>query len=167
MRMAFCLLLALLACSKKQDPEYYTACGLQELYLAQDASGKALEIADARKGTKPVGFPIERPVWISFRRGAMGSVEFEGFDVGIPWDLDYTPGSPTAKVLSAWDGDLRSINPIQVEGSPPQSVVFGYMSHICAPGGQVGICNDMTEEKMVYATFSCTEELDRDPRGYP
>lgn len=158
MRMAFCLLLALLACSKKQEPEYGTVCGVENYYLAEDANGRILDPKDALKGTKLIGFTPENPLWLTFQRGGMGSVDWQIWDVVVPRELDYEPGSPLARLRSVRDGGVLSTHPIHVEGSPPKSVVFGYMTQICSPDSQPGYCADPTEDKLVYVTFTCNEE---------
>ena len=155
--LIFCLLLALLACSKKPEPEYGSVCYVENYYLAQDADGGALEIADARRGIPPPGRPAGTPKYLTFPRKGGLSVDWQGFDFIWVEQLEYRSGSPKAKVIDPLDGGVTSY-PIRVEGSPPKSVTFGYHTEICLPPSPPALCTDMTEEKSVYVTYTCKEE---------
>lgn len=158
MNTRFCLLLGLLACSKKPQPEYGSVCRVENYYLAQDMAGKALDIADARRGTRVTGFPLERMDHLTFWRGGTITADWSSYDVMWGKELAYEPGWPTAKIISKVDGGIIGEHPIRVEGSPPKSVTLGYLTPICSAESIPQTCDDETEEKIVFATYRCTVE---------
>jgi len=156
--MRFCLLLAVLACSKKPEPEYGSVCHAEAYYLAEDASGRPLDIADARGGARVTGFLVWNPEYLKFRPGGRIRVEFDVWDVSWIEELEYAPGSPKAKILDLVDGGVIGAHPIRVEGSPPKFVTLGFSSDICTPGAVPQTCTELTKQKSVFATYTCTEK---------